>query len=64
MSPERLVDACLEMIGYYELTEDTRTLMLAHAQKAGALQTGTEEFAEQVGQMLQLMVSTQEYQFS
>ena len=64
MSPERLVDACLEMIGYYELTEDTRALMLAHAQKAGALQTGTEEFAEQVGQMLQLMVSTQEYQFS
>jgi hypothetical protein len=28
------------------------------------LRTGTEEFAQSVGQMLQLIVSTQEYQFN
>jgi len=44
--------------------EETRALLLNHASQAGALDTGTEEFAQQVGQMLQLIVSTQEYQFA
>jgi hypothetical protein len=37
---------------------------LSHAQTAATLRTGTEEFAQSVGQMLQLIVSTQEYQFT
>jgi hypothetical protein len=52
------------MIGGYGLMEETRSLLLNHASQAGALDTGTEEFAQQVGQMLQLIVSTQEYQFA
>ena len=64
VSAERLVDGCLEMIGGYGLMEETRALLLNHASQAGALDTGTEEFAQQVGQMLQLIVSTQEYQFA
>jgi len=59
-----LVDGCLEMIGGYELAEDTRALMLAHADKGGTLQTDTEEFAARVGETLQLLVSTQEYLFT
>lgn len=61
---ERLVEGCLEMLGGYELTEETRNLLLTHAQQGGALRPGTEEFAQRVGQMLQLIVSTQEYQFT
>jgi hypothetical protein len=64
VSAERLVEGCLEMIGGYGLMEETRSLLLNHASQAGALDTGTEEFAQQVGQMLQLIVSTQEYQFA
>ena len=64
ISPERLVDGCLELIGGYELAEDTRALMLTHAGKGGTLQTGTPEFAERVGETLQLLVSTQEYLFA
>ena len=64
MSPERLVDGCLEMLGYYQLGEDTYSKLAAHAQKDGELSTGTEEFAEKVGQMLQLIVATQEYIFA
>jgi uncharacterized protein (DUF1800 family) len=64
ISAERLVDGCLEMLGCYELTEETRALLLSHAQTAATLSTGTEEFAQSVGQMLQLIVSTQEYQFN
>jgi uncharacterized protein (DUF1800 family) len=61
---ERLVDGCLEMLGGYGLMEDTRTLLLSQFQAAGTLDTGTEEFAHSIGQMLQLIVSTQEYQFT
>ncbi|MCH9019797.1 MAG: DUF1800 family protein, partial [Proteobacteria bacterium] len=61
MSAERLLDGCLEMLGGYELNADSRALMIDQAQSAGTLRTGTEEFAQSVGQMLQLIVSTQEY---
>ena len=64
ISAERLVEGCLEMLGGYKLTEETRTLLLTHAEQGGTLRPGTEEFAERVGQMLQLIVSTQEYQFT
>ncbi len=64
MSPDRLVDGCLDMVGVYELTEETRDRLVAHAQKLGELRTGTEEFTRSVGQMLQLIVATQEYQFA
>ena len=64
ISPERLVDRCLEMLGAYELAEETRGKLVAHAQRQGEMGTGTEDFAQRVGQMLQLMVATQEYQFA
>ena len=64
ISAERLLEGCLEMLGGYPLTEETRDLLLSHAQAAASMNTGTEEFAQSVGQMLQLIVSTQEYQFN
>ena len=64
MLPERLVDGCLDMLGGYELAEETRSKLVAHAQKGGELHAGTEEFNRRVGQMLQLIVATQEYQFA
>ena len=64
MSPERLVDGCLDLLGGYELAEETRSKLVAHAERGGELRTGTEEFNRRVGQTLQLIVATQEYQFA
>jgi uncharacterized protein (DUF1800 family) len=64
ISPEQLLDVCLEMLGGYSLTDDTRTLLLENAGKNGDISTESDEFAEQVGETLQLIVSTQEYQFT
>ena len=64
MSPERLVDRCLDMLGAYELAEETRSKLVAHAQGRDELRTGTDDFARRVGQILQLIVATQEYQFA
>jgi hypothetical protein len=64
ISAERLVQGCLEMLGHYELPEDTASMLVEHAQKEGVLRTGTEDFDQRVGQMLQLIVATQEYLFA
>jgi len=64
ISAERLVDGCLELLGYYELPEETYNMLVDHTQKSGELRTGTEDFAQRVGQTLQVIVATQEYLFA
>ena len=64
LTPERLVEGCLQMLGGYELTEQSRTQLVDHAKGNGTLYTSAEDFAQRVGQMLQLIVSSQEYQFA
>jgi uncharacterized protein (DUF1800 family) len=64
LTPERLVDRCLDMVGCYELPAETRDQLIEHARKGGALRTGTGDFSQRVGQVLQLIVATQEYQFA
>ncbi len=64
VSPERLLEGCLEFVGHYELADETHAMILGQAQQRGAVRTDSPEFAERVGQMLQFVVSTQEYQFT
>ena len=64
ISPGRLVDHCLEMLGGYQMGEQTRAKLVAHARNQAELRTGTEEFAQSVGQILQLIVATPEYLYA
>jgi hypothetical protein len=64
LTPKRLLEGCLEMLGCYELSADTYGLILEEAQKSGDASTSAPDFPERVGQMLQFIVSTQEYQFA
>jgi len=64
VSAEALVDGCLEMLGGYELTPDTRAMLVDHTGTGDTMGANPEKFGERVGQMLQLIVSTQEYQFT
>ena len=64
ISADDLLDGCLELLGGYSLMQETRDLFLSQAVKASEMHTGSEEFATQVSQLLQLIVATQEYQFS
>ena len=64
ISPEGLVDGCLRMLGHYELAEESRSMLVAQAQKGGEFRTNTEEFPQQVGQMLQMIVATKEYLYA
>ena len=64
VSAEALIDGCLEMLGGYQLMTETRDLFLTHLGQDRDIETRDEGFAHKVAQMLQLIVSTQEYQFT
>ena len=52
------------MLGGYELMEENQKLLVEHADTAASMNTKTAEFAQSVGQILHVIVSTQEYQFN
>ena len=68
VSPEGFVDGCLDLMGPVEVTEKTRTSLIAHVQQAGPLHRETEEqrshFAKKVGEMLQMIAAAAEYQYT
>ena len=64
ISADELLDGCLELLGGYELMDETRELFLSQAVKNGQMATANDEFPGQVAQLLQLIVATQEYQFA
>jgi hypothetical protein len=67
LSPEQLVDGCLDLIGPLEVGADTRQQLLAQANEWGQISwsNGEAQAADQhVAEMLQLIVATREYQFA
>ena len=68
LSPEHMVDACLDQIGPIEVGEGTRQELISHASSGGELRFGTDEedrlAAERVKSVLQLIVSSPEYQMA
>ena len=68
VSPQRFVDAALDLAGPVEVGDDTRSGLLRYAEAAGALEFGSaaarEQSATHIGRMLQLIVSAREYQMA
>ena len=68
VSPQRFVDAALELAGPVEVGDDTRSGLLRYAEAAGALEfhspAAREQSAAHIGRMLQLIVSAREYQMA
>jgi uncharacterized protein (DUF1800 family) len=64
LSPEALVDACLELLGPLEVGQDTRQELVEHAHGGGALQWNAADAEQRVAEMLQLIVAMREYQFN
>ena len=66
ISPEALVDACLDLMGPVAVSETTRREVIDHAATADeAAPDGEDELsAEKIRSILQLIVATREYQFA
>ena len=64
--PKEFVEGCLDLMGPMEVSENTLLVLTDHASKAGELRSTTEEeradFSKRVGETLQLIVASQEYQ--
>ena len=63
IGPERFVDVCLQLLGHYELAEETRRMLVRHAEKSDVC-TDSDNFPNQVGEMLQMIVATKEYLYA
>jgi hypothetical protein len=68
LTPDQLVDGALDMLGPVEIGAETRQELLDQAKEWGTLRWDNEsnsQVADQrVGEMLQLIVATREYQFA
>ncbi len=62
--PRPFVHRCLDLVGAYQLPDDTLDYLVQHIEKGGPLQPGADDYAHRVAQTLQLIVATQEYQFA
>ena len=64
LSPEGLVDGCLKLLGDYEMSEETRRMLVDQNSKGGEVQTDSEEFGAKVGETLRMIVATKEYLYA
>jgi Protein of unknown function (DUF1800) len=68
LSPEQLVDGCLDLLGPVEVSPETRQELVEQAKEWGqtgwASETSAKTADKRVGEMLQLIVATREYQFA
>jgi len=67
LTAEQLVDGCLDLLGPIEVNPDTKQQLLSQANEWGQISwnNGSSHASdEHVGQMLQLIVATREYQFA
>jgi uncharacterized protein (DUF1800 family) len=62
LSPEAFVDNCLDLIGPLEVSERTHEALVGFARKGGPLQLDDSSQEQRVGEMLQLIVATREFQ--
>ena len=68
LTPEALVEHCLDLMGSLSVGDETRWALLRYAQQGGELCFGTPDecqaSAVRVGRLLQLIVASKEYQFA
>jgi uncharacterized protein (DUF1800 family) len=67
LSPEQLVDGCADLVGCLNMSDATRSELVAYAQKEGDLRHSNAqeqaEFSRRAGEMFQMIAATAEYQF-
>jgi len=62
-NPDQFVDECITLVGALNITEETRSQLIAHAEKSGEVDTSGNEFQIRTGEMFQMIAATSEYQF-
>jgi hypothetical protein len=67
LSPDELVDRCLDLIGPLEVQPEVRQRLVDHASEGGPVRWGPAHEADtaqkRVGEMLQMIASLREFQY-
>ena len=63
-SPEALVDGCLRMLGEYEISEETRQMLIQRSSKGGEVTSDSQEFGARVSDTLRMIAATKEYLYA
>ena len=64
LSPEQLVDGCLDLTGPLVVTGDTHAQLVAHAEGEGTVSAAdSANFTRRTGEMFQMIAATAEFQF-
>ena len=65
LAPDAVVDACLDLVGPLTVGPDARGAMIGHVREDGPLAfDDADAAAERVARLLQVIVSTREYQLA
>jgi uncharacterized protein (DUF1800 family) len=64
LTPEALVDACLDLMGPLEVGAETRQELIEQARDGGALHWNAPDAEARVAELLQLIVAMREFQFN
>ncbi len=64
LTPDQLVDHCLDLMGPLEVQPENRRELVSHASETGNLRWADANAPARVGEMLQLIVSLREYQYA
>jgi hypothetical protein len=68
LSPEAVVDGCLELVGPLDVGDETRRALLDAAESGGPISFATksesEASAARIARLIQLIVASREYQFA
>jgi uncharacterized protein (DUF1800 family) len=64
LTPEQLVDGCLDLMGPLQVEDETRQELLEQARSGGNLSWNAADAEQRVVEMLQLIVAMREYQFN
>ena len=68
LTPQAMVDNCLDLMGPLEVDADTRQELVTHAETAGTVSWATDSDVnaseERISEMLQLIVSLRDYQYA
>jgi hypothetical protein len=68
LSPDMLVDRCLDLLGPVPVSDDTRAALVEYAARQGDLDLGAhqpgDESERRVGDILRLVTSTREFQLA
>jgi uncharacterized protein (DUF1800 family) len=64
LTPDQLVDSCLDLMGPLEVGNETRQELLEQAQSGGDLSWNDDNAEQRVMEILQLIVAMREYQFN